>query len=113
LIPLSEQFLNISKDITEGYDKACGSWSIDSQLLHIISEVAEVKDVVRNKNNKYGETNSDEYMSKLYDEVADVFLTSVSLVNILDISNSSLNNAILKKLKTVQERLRKIQVKIS
>ena len=76
------EFLERAKKITEGYDKECGSWSQDSQLLHIITEVTEVKDVLRNKNDKYGATYSEVYIEKLHDEIADVFLTGISLVNI-------------------------------
>jgi NTP pyrophosphatase (non-canonical NTP hydrolase) len=108
--PFSEEFLKRAREITEGYDKACGSWSQDSQLLHIISEVTEVKDVLRNKNSKYGQTYSKEFMDNLFDELADIFLTSISLVNILGIKDNDLNKAINRKLKIVEERLEVIKI---
>jgi len=106
------KFLDKAKRITEGYDKACGWWSQDSQLLHIITEIAEVKDVLRNKNSKYGVTYSKDYMEKLYNEIADIFLTSISLTNILCISNNDLNDALVKKLSIVEKRLEKIQQEV-
>ena len=73
--PFDNLFLDECKVITEQYDKLMGSWSQDSQLLHIITEVAEVKDVLRNKREKYGSYDSTEYKLTLLDEIEDVFLT--------------------------------------
>jgi len=111
--PFDDFFLNECKAITEQYDKLMGSWSQDSQLLHIITEVAEVKDVLRNKNHKYGYPESTEYKLKLLDEIADVFLTSLSLTNILEISNGDLNMAIVTKLATVKNRVSKLTLEDS
>ena len=97
--------------ITEGYDKACGSWSQDSQLLHIITEVTELKDVLRNKNQKYGNPESEAYREKLLDELADVFLTAFSTANYLGINHTWLDTAIITKLRVVEHRLQTIQGK--
>ena len=103
--PFDDRFLDDCKVVTEKYDKLMGSWGIDSQLLHIHSEISEVKDILRNKNCKYGQFESTEYRLKLLDEIADVFLTSFSLTNILEISNEDLNMAIMTKLGIVQNRV--------
>ena len=106
--PFDNEFLDKCKIITEGYDKACGSWSLDSQLLHIITEVAEVKDVIRNKKEKYGTVNA--HYFKMLDEIADVFLTTLSLTNLLKISNDDLNTAIITKLAIVENRLSNLTI---
>ncbi len=103
--PFDDRFLDDCKFVTEKYDKLMGSWSQDSHLLHIVTEIAEVKDVLRNKREKYGRYDSAEYRLKLLDEIADVFLTSLSLTNILEISNEDLNMAIMTKLGIVQNRV--------
>ena len=106
--PFDDLFLNECKTVTEAYDKLIGNWSIDSQVLHIHSEVSEVKDVLRNKKEKYGSLDSQEYKLKLLDEVADIFLTSLSLTNILGISNQDLDIALVTKLAVVKNRVREL-----
>lgn len=107
--PIEPEFYEKCSKITESYEKLCGRWSDDSQLLHVITEIAEVKDVLRNKNNKYGNPNTEsgfiEYHDKLLDELADVFLTTFATCNKLNIGISCLNSAIVKKLETVEKRL--------
>ena len=107
--PFDYLFLNECKAVTEAYDKLMGSWGVDSQLLHIHSEVSEVKDVLRNKRGKYGTPDSTEYKLKLLDEVADIFLTSLSLTNILGVSNEDLNMALTTKLAVVKNRVKELQ----
>jgi len=103
-----DDFLNECKKITEKYDKLCGKWSFADQLNHIHDEVSEVSDVIRNKKDKYGIKGTAQYDLKLLDEVADVFLTTISLVNILEVSNTSLNYAIWKKLEIVGKRVQEL-----
>lgn len=121
---ISHEFLDECAEITEAYDKICGGWSLDSQLLHIISEVSELKDILRNKKQKdgtykYGKTLSPEWYEKFYDELADIHLTVFSTDNFLNglqhpngkisVSNEELNKAILKKLGIVGDRVRELQ----
>ena len=107
--PFSDKFLDECKGITEQYDKIMGTWSQDSQLLHVITEVTEVKDVLRNKNEKYGCEFTNEYTDNLLSEVADIFLTALSLTNILQISNDDLNMALITKLSIVKNRVKELQ----
>lgn len=100
----SLEFLKHCQRITERYDKACGKWSLADQLNHIHDEVSEVSDVLRNKKEKYGKTGSIEYNDKLLDEIADVFLTTISLTNILDLAPDKINEAVQKKIKIVEQR---------
>jgi hypothetical protein len=113
--PIDESFLNDCADITERYDKLQGSWDLDSQLLHIITEIAELKNVMRNKKDKFGKTLSKEWYDNFYDELADVHLTVFATDNFLnklyfkdekiDLSNEKLNEAIMKKLLIVKQRV--------
>lgn len=105
----NDAFLNQCKKITERYDKIYGSWNRDSGLLHIISEVCETKDVLRNKNFRYGHNQA--YQDILLSEIADIFLTSISLTNILNISNDELNSAIEKKLEVIESRIESLGVR--
>ena len=107
MTPFNDEFLKDCRNITEKYDKIMGTWSIDSGILHVHSELSEVKDVLRNKNHKYGY--GLEHRFKLLDELADVFLTTISLVNILGIVDEDLNRALLKKLEVVQKRVAVIE----
>ena len=99
------EFLDECNQVTEAYEKKCGRWSLDSQLLHIVTEIAEFKDVVRNKNEKYGKEGSEEYYNHLLDEYADILLTTLATANFLSISPVSINEAVEKKLAIVKERV--------
>lgn len=107
--PIEPEFYVRCAKITEKYEKICGRWSDDSQLLHIITEIAEVKDVLRNKDHKYGNPNDQtgfhQYYDNLLDELADVFLTTFATCNKLGIGISNLNSAIVKKLEIVEKRV--------
>lgn len=109
--PILPEFYKDCSNITERYEKLWGRWEIDSQLLHIITEVAELKDVIRNKNNKYGEFGSTEFFEKLHDELADVFLTSFATANMMGVSIETLNSSLMKKLVKVELRVEEIEKK--
>jgi len=106
--PIHPQFYEDCSKVTRDYEKLWGRWSDDSQLLHIITEVAEVKDVLRNKNNKYGMYGSNGHLLKLRDELADVFLTSIATADFLGIPIEDLNIAIMTKLAEVEQRVKKL-----
>ena len=109
--PIDSTFFNNCTFITGQYERLYGRWSQDSQLLHIITEIAEVKDVLRNKLNKYGRFDTKEFKEKLLDEIADVFLTSFALTGILNINVDELNFALNKKLDIVSKRIEIILTK--
>ena len=109
--PIDSTFFNNCTFITEQYERLYDRWSQDSQLLHIITEIAEVKDVLRNKLNKYGRFDTKEFKEKLLDEIADVFLTSFALTGILNINVDELNFALNKKLDIVSKRIEIILTK--
>ena len=109
IYPIMPEFYHECIAITEQYEKLWGRWSDDSQLLHIITEVTELKDVLRNKNQKYGNPESEAYREKLLDELADVFLTAFSTANYLGINHTWLDTAIITKLRVVEHRLQTIQ----
>lgn len=104
-LPLNEEFVKRAIHVTEEYEKLWGRWHSDSQLLHIITEIAEVKDVLRNKNKKYGNFDSPEFKATLLDELADVGLTWLATNGFLRITSEELNDALEKKLKVVENRL--------
>ena len=112
IYPIMPDFYHECIKITEQYEKLWGRWSDDSQLLHIITEVAELKDVLRNKDNKYGDTKTEigwtKYTDKLLDELADVFLTTFALSGKLNIGISTLNFALDKKLDIVKKRVKEM-----
>lgn len=125
VMPVNPEFLDRCAMITEAYDRIMGGWELDSQLLHIITEVAEFKDVLRNKQDKktgkfkYGKPLSPEWYEKFYDELADIHLTVFSTDNFLnnleydgvkiDVSAEKLNQAINKKLEIVYQRVLELQ----
>lgn len=96
------------REITNQYEKICGRWSIGEQLAHIHSEVSEVFDVNRNKNNKYGEKGSIEWKENLLDEIADIHLATLTLQDMYGITPEQINNAIDLKLDKLQKRVDKI-----
>ena len=104
------EFLDECNQVTEAYEKYCGRWSIDSQLLHIVTEIAEFKDVIRNKNDKYGKEPSQEYYDHLLDEYADIILTTLAMAHFVSISPASINMAIEKKLAIVKQRVKDLKV---
>jgi len=116
---INHEFLNECAKITEDYDKLMGGWSVDSQLLHIIKEVTEFANVLRNKKDKFGKTLSPEWYNEFYDELADIHLTIFSTDNFLnnleyegkkiDVSPRKLNQAIRKKLDIVKQRVIEIK----
>lgn len=123
--PFNYNFLNACAKITEEYDKISGGWDLDSALLHPILEIAELKDILRNKklpngSYKYGRPLSKKWYGYFYDELADVHLTVFSLDNYLnqfqyngtklDVSNKSLNNAIVHKMDIVNQRVLRLQL---
>lgn len=113
IYPIMPHFYKDCIMVTEQYEKLCGRWHNDSQLLHIITEVAELKDVLRNKDNKYGDVKTQQgwtqYNDKLLDELADIFLTTFALAGKLDIGISTLNFALDKKLTIVAKRVLTLQ----
>lgn len=102
---LDKNFYVRSTKVTERYEKLWGRWSSDSQLLHIITEVCEVRDVIRNKKEKYGKFGSPEWKEKFLDEIADVFLTSLAACGFYGIPEDQINFAIIKKLMEVEKRV--------
>lgn len=102
---LMSEFLRDCNKVTERYEKLWGRWNVDSQLLHIITEVCELKDVIRNKSEKYGKYGSSQHLVHLKYELADIFLTACATANYLGISEELLNSAILEKLAEVQVRV--------
>lgn len=107
--PILPEFYTDCSRITEGYEKLWGRWSIDSQLLHVVTEICEVRDVIRNKNDKYGVNGSVNHLAILHDEISDVFLTAFATANHLGLSIEQLNFGILKKMKEVEKRLQDAQ----
>lgn len=107
--PIEPEFYRRCSEITEKYEKLWGRWNDDSQLLHIITEIAELKDVLRNKDNKYGDRTTEQgftqWSDKLLDELADVFLTTFATANKLGIGSSTLNNSLVKKIEIVENRI--------
>ena len=71
----------------------------------MITEVCEVRDVIRNKKDKYGVFGSTEWKEKFLDEMADIFLTSLAACAFYGISAKDMNFAITKKLMTVEKRV--------
>lgn len=110
--PIMPEFYHKCIHITEQYEKLWGRWSDDSQLLHIITEIAELKDVLRNKDNKYGDRSTEigftKYTDKLLDELADVFLTTFALSGKLGVGISTLNSALDTKLSIVEKRVKEM-----
>lgn len=107
--PVLPEFYEDCAKITKAYEKLCGRWHVDSQCLHIITEVVELKDVIRNKNNKYGKYGSSEHLLKLEDELADIFLTAFATANYLGMNIEQLNSALLKKMIEVEARVNKLR----
>jgi hypothetical protein len=99
--------------ITERYEKLWGRWHVDSQLMHVVTEVSETRDVIRNKDSKYGATHSQGWKAKLADEVADIFLTSVATAGYLGFTADELNACIEKKLSTVEKRVEDMERKVA
>ena len=107
--PFDVEFLTKCRETTERYEKICGRWAIPDQLNHIHDEVSEVSDVIRNKKEKYGKNGSVEWAQALGDELADVILSTISLVNILKINDMWFNDHIEKKLGVVQFRVKELE----
>lgn len=102
---IDKNFYERATKITERYEKLWGRWSSDSQLLHIITEVCEVRDVIRNKKEKYGKFGSPEWKEKFLDENADIFLTALAACGYFGIPQEDMNFAIMKKLMEVEKRV--------
>ena len=110
---VSPDFYKECSNITERYEKLWGRWSSDSQLLHIITEVSELQNVLRNKNDKFGKFGTKEYLGELRSELADVFLTAFATANLLGIDIVSLNLALDTKLSIVKQRVKEFEEKTS
>ena len=108
-----QDFYKECSNITERYEKLWGRWSSDSQLLHIITEVSELQNVLRNKNDKFGKFGTKEYLGELRSELADVFLTAFATANLLGIDIVSLNLALDTKLSIVKQRVKEFEEKTS
>lgn len=103
--PLESTFYERCTKVTEKYEKIWGRWSADSQLLHIVTEVCEVRDVLRNKKEKYGKFGSPEWKQKFLDENADIFLTAFAACGFFGITVDDINFAIMNKLMEVEKRV--------
>ena len=105
-----DRFLTKCNDVTERYEKLKGRWTEEAQLFHIVSEVAELGRVLRNKQDKdgkfeYGKPDSVEYNHHIADEFADVVLTTMALANFLGLTNDQINEYVLEKLGEVERRV--------
>lgn len=98
-------FYKMCSEITEKYEQICGRWELDSQLFHIVTEVSELKDVLRNKNEKYGKSDSEEFRENVLKELADIFLTTFATANYLGVESNILDSFLEYKLKIVKERV--------
>lgn len=106
--PINNEFLDKCRKVTGEYEKICGRWTNADQLNHIHDEVSEVSDCLRNKKDKYGKKGTIGYKINLEDELADVFLTTISLTNILQVDNDSINFALNRKLNVVNKRVQEL-----
>lgn len=106
--PFNNEFLDKCRKVTGEYEKICGRWTKADQLNHIHDEVSEVSDCLRNKKNKHGKVGTIGYKINLEDEIVDVLLTTISLANILDVDNDSLNFAMSRKLNVVNKRVQEL-----
>lgn len=104
--PILPEFYDECSKVTESYEKICGRWDLDSQLLHVVSEVCELKDVLRNKKEKYGGFGTQEYSDTMMDELTDVFLTAFATANYLGVNIKVLNSSLTKKLNIVKQRVK-------
>lgn len=104
--PFDSQFLDRCKKVTEEYEKLCGRWTSEAQLFHIITEVCEFSQVLRNKKEEYG--TGLKYIDKQGDELADIFLTTVATANYFNYNNEFINKHLLLKLDTVEDRVRRM-----
>lgn len=101
-------------DIVSEYEEACDRSSIDSQLLHVITELTEVKDVLRNKDKKYGSPSTQQYNDTLLLEIADVVLSCLGAIRYISdhhveaITAKKLNEITSQKLKILKDRLKKM-----
>jgi NTP pyrophosphatase (non-canonical NTP hydrolase) len=103
--PFDLEFLETCREITRAYEETSGRWSYQDQLNHIHDEVSEVSDVIRNKNEKYGKISSFEYKKKLFEEVADIVLTTLTLKDIIGITDQEMNESLITKLQILILRL--------
>lgn len=92
---LDFNFLDRCKKVTGEYERLKGRWSAEAQVLHIIKEVCEFDIELR----KPSTTN-------LMDEYADIGLTWLATGNYFNFSNEEINNAIIKKLGIVENRVK-------
>lgn len=68
--PISNEFLDRCKSITNRYERLKGRWTPEAQLLHIHSEVEEFNEALRKKTQNY-----------VLDEYADIILTTIATGN--------------------------------
>ena len=90
-----DKLLENSSKITSKYAELTGPWSVAAQIAHIHSEVSEVYQAVR-----HGESRE-----RVLEEIVDVFLTTFTLCNIMNVQSTELNDAFTNKLATISKRI--------
>ena len=91
--------LEESRQITEEFEKLSGRWNWDQQIAHVHSEVSEVYQAIKH---------NDE-LKHIYEEMADVFLSFLTLANLLGMDSNDIERAVSEKLAVVKERVRKLK----
>ena len=99
--PISDEFLDKCKSITNNYERLKGRWSSEAQLLHIHSEVQEFNEALRKKT-------KDEAL----EEYADILLCTIACGNYFGFTNEMINNALIAKLSIVESRVKELKMEL-
>lgn len=91
--------INLSMQFTEEYEKIIEKWDYRVQIAHIHSEVSETYNAIRHN----------EGIDKIQEEIADIILTTFTLINILKYSTYGIETALINKSKIIYERLDKLK----
>ena len=91
--------INLSRQLTEEYEKIIEKWDYRVQIAHIHSEVSETYNAIRHN----------EGIDKIQEEIADIILTTFTLINILKYSTYGIETALINKSKIIYERLDKLK----
>ena len=92
---ISIEFLDRCQDITTRFEKL-NSWNLQSQLLHVYEELAEVQNAIKNNDR-----------ANAYKEIGDVILSSITIFHKLGVDSVTIQHYMEETLQKAESRLKK------
>jgi len=98
--------LERSRKVHEFYKSQGWIWTPFEQIAHCHAEISEIWDMLRNKNNKYGDTLSEEWKRGFLEECSDGIITILTVCYLLSCNDSEILDAFERTVIKLENRVK-------